>query len=231
MASREAPDRHQIEDPEMIAIRRPQSFAIRGTTRSSNMHRTVTIVRNHGDARGAVTIGGSSSDGCDLSRCEHCVDRDPIFIGRQTEDEQELRLRRVRSPIVPRSGPPSMCNRLHLVGRRSTDDQDHDRGPIAMRSWHDHGTFEAKIEINLPQFWEPRHRRRESPPRPRETAPMTASFAHESELIFSLKTDVFLSCSLTFDRFVKELSEFRGRSLVNRDPLRLDSIVKQLERD
>ena len=34
-----------------------------------------------------------------------------------------------------------------------------------------------------------------------------------------------LSCSLTFDRFVKELSKFRGRSLVHRDPpaFRLDS--------
>ena len=32
-------------------------------------------------------------------------------------------------------------------------------------------------------------------------------------------------CSSTFDRFVKELSEFRGRSLVHRDPpaFRLDS--------
>ena len=36
--------------------------------------------------------------------------------------------------------------------------------------------------------------------------------------ISSLKSNVVLHCSLTFDRFVKELSEFQGRSLVHRDP-------------
>ena len=46
-----------------------------------------------------------------------------------------------------------------------------------------------------------------------------------SGLIFSLKTHVLFLCSLTFNRFVKELSKFRGRSLVHRDPpaFRLDS--------
>ena len=34
----------------------------------------------------------------------------------------------------------------------------------------------------------------------------------------SLKACIPLLCSSTFDRFVKELSEFRGRSLVHRDP-------------
>ena len=36
--------------------------------------------------------------------------------------------------------------------------------------------------------------------------------------ISSLKTHVVLLCSSTFDRFVNELSKFRGRSLVHRDP-------------
>ena len=34
----------------------------------------------------------------------------------------------------------------------------------------------------------------------------------------SLKACIPLSCSSTFDQFVKELREFRGRSLVHRDP-------------
>ena len=40
------------------------------------------IVRNHGDARGAILIGGSSSDGRDLTRWEHRVDCDLSIIGR-----------------------------------------------------------------------------------------------------------------------------------------------------
>ena len=45
-----------------------------------------------------------------------------------------------------------------------------------------------------------------------------------SGLILSLKTHVLLLCSSTFDRLVKKLSEFRGRSLVHRVPpaFRLD---------
>ena len=41
----------------------------------------------------------------------------------------------------------------------------------------------------------------------------------------SLKACISLLCSSTSDRFVKELSEFRGRSLFHRDPpaFRLDS--------
>ena len=35
-------------------------------------------------------------------------------------------------------------NRRQSSGRRSTNDQDHDRGPIAARSWHDHGPIAAR---------------------------------------------------------------------------------------
>ena len=38
------------------------------------------------------------------------------------------------------------------------------------------------------------------------------------EPILSLKPMYFSLSNLTFDRFVKELSEFRGRSLFHRDP-------------
>ena len=55
-------------------------------------------------------------------------------------------------------------------------------------------------------------------PRRLNSAPTTASIALDFGLISPLKTHVVLLCSSTFDRFVKELSEFRGRSLVYRDP-------------
>ena len=54
-------------------------------------------------------------------------------------------------------------------------------------------------------------------PRPLQLATIFGS-------ISSLKSHVLLLCSLTFDRLVKKLSEFRGRSLVHRVPpaFRLD---------
>ena len=52
----------------------------------------------------------------------------------------------------------------------------------------------------------------DSAPRPHQTA---GNFGPT----FPFKTGVFsLLCSSTFDRFVKELSEFRGRSFVHHDP-------------
>ena len=60
---------------------------------------------------------------------------------------------------------------------------------------------------------------------PQGTAPTTPtnrlhdrSNGHDCRASFpSLKACISLSCSSTFDRFVKELSKFRGRSLVHRD--------------
>ena len=40
----------------------------------------------------------------------------------------------------------------------------HDRGPIALRSWPDRGSFEAKIKADSPLNWEPRRRQVKSPP-------------------------------------------------------------------
>ena len=48
-------------------------------------------------------------------------------------------------------------------------------------------------------------------PRPLQLATIFGS-------ISSLKSHVLLLCSLTFDRLVKKISKFRGRSLVHRDP-------------
>ena len=54
--------------------------------------------------------------------------------------------------------------------------------------------------------------------------PRPLPMATISGLIFSLKACISLLCSSTFDRLVKKLSEFRGRSLLHRVPpaFRLD---------
>ena len=57
------------------------------------------------------------------------------------------------------------------------------------------------------------HSHEDIKPPPRSPLPPT-----NSDQFPSLKSHVLLLCSLTFDRFVKELSKFRGRSLVHRDP-------------
>ena len=78
--------------------------------------------------------------------------------------------------------------------------------------------FEGKFKPNQPGF--------------EATMPLSANRSHDAATdahdslhhsrfqaqFPSLKSHVLLHCSSTFDRFVKELSEFRGRSLVHRDP-------------
>ena len=169
---------------------------------SSDRHRRSSIVDRdrglHQDARTTVMhrdIGNLSSDGGRSSRkwitiksssdgrqsmTKNC-DRSPIVTPSQCD----------RRSIVPRLGPPSVWNRFHSIGRRATHDQDQDHGPIAARLWPDRGTFEAKIEANLPQSQELRHRPSESRPRLRKTAPTTASITHEFGSIYLFKN----SCS------------------------------------
>ena len=79
--------------------------------------------------------------------------------------------------------------------------------------------FEAKIETKWRQNRELRRHTRESLPRRRNRRSRTAPSPTISSPISSLKSHVLLLCFLTFDLFVKELSEFRGRSLVHCDPL------------
>ena len=78
--------------------------------------------------------------------------------------------------------------------------------------------FEAKFKPNQPGF--------------ETTMPLSANCSHDAATdahdslhhsqfqaqFLSLKSHVLLHCFGTFDRFVKELSEFRGRSLVHRYP-------------
>ena len=90
------------------------------------------------------------------------------------------------------------------------------------------GKREAKLKLKSSRFvvdLKPRPMPKESPPRRLKTAPTNASIGHDLWANFFFKTHVFLVCSSTFDRFVKELSKFRERSLVHRDPpaFRLDS--------
>ena len=106
------------------------------------------------------------------------------------------------------------------------------RRPIVARSWPDRGKNRgySKVKIVAKLWllqcqsgshdvaqWRPLPRRINSTPQPRQSAMIFW-------LIFPSKTLVFSLCSSTFDRFVKELSQFQGRSLVHRDPLvfRLD---------
>ena len=98
-------------------------------------------------------IGGSSSDGRDLARWEHRVDRDLIFIGRFRSFVEELH---DRGTIEPRSrrdqaaiGEFTWWNRCQSSGRRSTNDQDHDRGPIVAQSRLKCMIFGGKIEADL----------------------------------------------------------------------------------
>ena len=76
------------------------------------------------------------------------------------------------------------------VSRDSHRTTDRTRGRTP-RSWHDRTTITVRSS--------------------RDRAP----FSVESERREGI---IPLSCSSTFDQFVKELSEFRGRSLVHRDP-------------
>ena len=93
----------------------------------------------------------------------------------------------------------------------------HDRGSIVAGSPHDQGQFSAKLGM-IRRGIEATRPPSEPLPRPLQIASTTASIAHDFGLIFPLKSHVFSLCSSTFDRFVKKLSKFQGRSLVHRDP-------------
>ena len=128
-----------------------------------------------------------------------------------------------RGPIEPRSrrdrtaiGGLTWSNRCQPIRGRSTDGQDHDRGPIAARSWPDRGQIDGYSQLKRSGIYgqhgsfefAPRKRSHDhAKPLPRPPLQPTIS-----GLIFSLKPCISLLCSSTFDRLVKKLSEFRGRS-------------------
>ena len=122
---------------------------------------------------------------------------------------------------------PSWWNHLHdhqkaFIGR-SRSRSTHDRGPLLVWSW----LFWSKIVAHSMPILKPQRRPKEPLPRPLQIASTTTPIAHNFGLKSSFKSHVFLPCSWTFDRFVKKLSKFWGRSLVHRDPpaFRLDCVA------
>ena len=126
------------------------------------------------------------------------------------------RSRRDRSSIVPRLDLLSSRNHSKLRRWRLTEIQIHDRRSIMAWSWPDRATIWARVEAKLKSIL----CGIEAASSPQRIAPTTSSNnAHDRfhrprfrAQFPSLKTHVLLLCSSTFDRFVKELSEFRGRS-------------------
>ena len=130
-----------------IFIGRPRPFVIGGTTRSPDFHRTAAIIRDLGDARGAITIGGSPS---------HSIHKTSSIVRSGSLNLPDLHRTAnggpARTTIVVRSCPdrsaigiPKRRNQghepSHGFGRRSFEHQAHDRGPNVARSWPDRGFF------------------------------------------------------------------------------------------
>ena len=125
-----------------------------------------------------------------------------ISIGRSERFAEELH---DRGPIEPqsrrdRAAIVDIASRNHLHDHRTdpVEDQDHDRGPIM-------GLFEAKFKPIRRGF--------------EATKPCNRNRLHErvncpwsSGQFTSLKACISLLCSSTYDRLVKKLSEFQGRS-------------------
>ena len=120
-----------------IFIGRPQPFAIGGTTRSSDFHRTVAIVRDLGDAR-SLLVRPISITQTAANRADHGIVRITIAwisIGWPS--------------IVPISSNCSDAwtsqERWISIGRRRTIVEElHDRGSIEPRSRHDRGSIEPR---------------------------------------------------------------------------------------
>ena len=184
-----------------IFIGRPQHFAIRGTTRSSDLHQTATIVRDLGDAR-SLLVRPISITRTAANRADHGdrADHDRLYLHRMALDRPDLlplwrrvdlsraldfhRTMEDNRGRTPRSrfdraaiGELTWWNRRHSSGQRSTNDLDHDRGPIVARSWLKWWLFESKMEADSTGNWShdivPRNRSHEAmnqPPQPHQLA-------------------------------------------------------------
>ena len=116
--------RHVAERGAPIVIGRLQLFAIGGTSRSSDFHRTAAIVRDLFDACGAIMIGGSSSDGRDLARWEHRGSRSNLHP-----------TAKMKTSFLSLRG--NLERRIPIRRRRRRVEEHHDRGPIEPRSRRD----------------------------------------------------------------------------------------------
>ena len=113
------------------------------------------------------------------------------------------------------------------IDAQSTHDQATivvDCGRSRRKSWLGISGKRGKIKANSWPIPKLRLRPKESFPLPIKPPPRSPSLPRSSGQFPSLKACISLLCSSTFDQFVKELSEFQGRSLVHRDPpaFRLD---------
>ena len=86
------------------------------------------------------------------------------------------------------------------------------------RSWPDHCAFRSKIEADLSRNWSHEAAQEIRPHDAIKPRPRPLQLPTIFRLIFPLITHVFSLCYSTFDRFMKELRKFRGRSLVHHDP-------------
>ena len=146
------------------------------------------------------------------------------------------RSRRDRAAIVIPAGRNHLPELWKVALEASNHGSTHDYGPITAWSWPDSGANVASFEANLRKLrhiFESYDAAQVKPlPRRCKSASTSAPITHDLRPNSpSKKSHVLSSLFWTFDQFVKELSEFQGRSLVHRDPPRLDSIPKGLERD
>ena len=199
---------------------RPIGNAVRSSSSGVDSHPTVRSSSH----RGRLGIARSSSDGRDRSwswRRMWSYQDHKISIEQRRKLVEELH---DRGAIEPRS----RCNRAAIVAplawNRSDDSPTWsdgerlmtritidvrswpDRGTIVARSWRDRGPFEAKIETNLPQIREPRHRPRESLPRPCKTASTIASNGLKIGPNFPFKNPCILPLFLNFWSIREEIN-------------------------
>ena len=97
---------------------------------------------------------------------------------------------------------PSSWNPFHDLQTAFKVDRYHDQTTIVAWSWRDRGaivaSFEANLRKNSPQIWEERSRPKESLPWPHQTAPTTASIAHDLEANFPFKNPCILLLFFNF---------------------------------
>ena len=201
-------------------------------------HDRMAYLTPRGDKRSA---GSSSKVDTARSRSDHPLTWSSI--GRSRRFVEELH---DRGPIEPRS----RRNQAAITARSSRDHASffvesspraligidwglrsrftHDLLTIVARSRRDRGPmvvlFGSEMEAELLRNWSHNLCQWNRPLEAIQPLPRLPQLPTILGLIFPLKTHVFSLCSSTFDRFVKELSKFRGRSVVHRDPpaFRLD---------
>ena len=151
--------------------------------------------------------------------------------------------RRDRGPIATRSWPrsiaieaPSPRNNAidpsHFIRWRLMEHRHHDRRPIVARSWRDRGSFWSEIVAYSRPIQKPRHRPKEPLPWRSQTAPTTASDAHEFGLIFPFKKRCILPLFFNFRSIREGIKRILTKiSSSSWSPPHLDSIAKQWERD